>query len=788
MKHLFKHWVRYAFYAMVLLVPVTFLPWTVDVLEVNKQTMILILTSAAAIAWLGDMVVRKQFSLKKSWLFALVGLFLIAVALSSAWSLAPYTSWVGSGLQEYTSFLSLLSFGVLFIVGSHLLTDTKTQMTVWGLSLVASAIVGVAIVFAMCGIPLFPTNFIGTPNALAFYLVTMAVLGSALWLVAADKGEGDVALFGARGVVVKVSIALTAFSALAVTLALDYWTLWAAMLLGTGVMFAFALIRAQEFPSTSRFVLPMLLFVVPIVFLFLGSVVPSPFAIEVTPDHDATWALAKQTMADTSWFFGSGPGTFVFDYAKFHPADVNATTFWDVRFDRGSSHVLTMLATLGVVGTGLFLFIVLSLAVTGLQTLIKERVHTEWKMTFVAFSGWIILAFALFAYTSNMTLAFLFWLLSAVLVSQTSQKMQTWEFSRNPRVALLTSFFFVLVNVGLLTALFVGVGRYASEMIFAQAVSSHRQGADIEIVVKRLEQATSFNSRSDIYARNLAHARLLLVAKQIQNADINPADLGGLVESTILEAQRAVQLSQNNVVNYSLLGDILKELSPIAQNADMLAIQSYNAAIGLAPNNPKYQLARGQALLVRADQLSVLAESEDTETADAAETARTEALTAAVAAFQAAIDLKPDYAAAHYQLSLTYVRQGNLSDAIERMAAVAVAAPNDVGVAFQLGLLYLQQGRNDLAQVQFERAVAIAPNYSNAHWYLASVYEAEDDLEAAIAQMEIVAKLNPENVAVQARLDRMKAGPEPEEVIPEPIEEGENDPTQLGESEGTLGE
>ena len=779
MQTLYQSIARYAFYGMVLLVPIIFLPWTVDALEINKQTVVLLLSAIAAIAWLGDMVLAKQFSFKKSWVFLLVGLFLVAAAISSALSIAPYTSWVGSGVQEYTSFLSLLAFGVVFVVGSHFLAETKTQLTVWALSLIASAIVSVSIVFAMLGLPIVQTNFIGTPNALALYLVTMAVLGGGLWLVASNKPSVSDHVTGAAGMVVKISTILTMIGAIAVSLALDYWIFWVAMILGTGVVFVFALIRAEEFLSTSRFVLPMLLFVVSIVFLFLPSVIVNPFAIEVGPNHAATYRIAKASLNDTSLLFGSGPGTFVMDYAKFHRTDVNATQFWDVTFDRGSSHLLTMLATFGVVGTMFFFVFLVALAVQALKMLITERVHAEWKMTFVAFSGWLVLAFGLFTYTSNFTLSFLFWLLSAVLMSQTGNKIRSWEFSKNPRFALLTAFLFVVVNVALLTIMFVSISRYASELAFASAVKHNESSTDLATTVERIEAATRLNARSDIFARNLAQARLLLLAQRIQDSATNPADLGSLAEATIQEAERAVRLSPNHVINYALLGDIMTELAPIAQNADVLAIQAYREAIELAPNNPKYQSALGQTLLVRADQLSVLAGGEDEDIARSATEARDEALRLAVEAFQAAIELKPDYAIAHYHLSLAYVRQGNLSDAIERMANVAISAPNDVGVAFQLGLLYLQQGRNDLAQAQLERAVAIAPNYSNAYWYLAAVYEAEGEIDAAIDAIENVVTLNPDNEAVEARLERLKLGPEPVEDIPEPLGEGETDPVQL---------
>ena len=215
---------RWAIYLMAGLVPLMYLPWTVDRLEVNKQTFVLILVSVSVIAWLGLMVARKQFIFRKSWLFLLAGAFLVAALLSSTFSIAPFTSWVGQSLQEYTSFLSILAFVLLFIVGGHVLSETRTQRVIWSVSLIASAIISIAVLLALLGVPL-PINFIGTPNALGLYLAAMAVLGSGLYLVSANIKKHDILPGGFYGVLVRAAIFITALAALVVLIAIDYWSL-----------------------------------------------------------------------------------------------------------------------------------------------------------------------------------------------------------------------------------------------------------------------------------------------------------------------------------------------------------------------------------------------------------------------------------------------------------------------------------------------------------------------------------------------------------------------------------
>ena len=92
------------------------------------------------------------------------------------------------------------------------------------------------------------------------------------------------------------------------------------------------------------------------------------------------------------------------------------------------------------------------------------------------------------------------------------------------------------------------------------------------------------------------------------------------------------------------------------------------------------------------------------------------------------------------------------------MEALKAAAPNDIGVAMQLGLLYLRQGKNAAAKAELVRALTIAPNYANAHWYLATIYEQEDDIASAIAEVEKIQATDPDNALVTQRLERLRAG------------------------------
>ncbi len=173
-----------------------------------------------------------------------------------------------------------------------------------------------------------------------------------------------------------------------------------------------------------------------------------------------------------------------------------------------------------------------------------------------------------------------------------------------------------------------------------------------------------------------------------------------------------------------------------------------------------------------ADIFSSGLQSSDEKVKADAETKIKENLTKAEEQLSKAIEVKADYAPAHFELALVYSRQGKIKEAISKLEAIKVDLPNDIGVAFQLGLLYAQNKELDKAVTELLRAVELAPNFANARWYLAAIYEEQGKKDLALAQLEEILKTNPENETVKQKIDALKNPPAREsEPLPTPIPE-----------------
>lgn len=765
---------RGALLVLAVILPLAYFPWTYEPLEINKQTVAILLIVLAALAWLGASIAERRVLIRGEWLLGVLLLFVVVPFLSAGTFDQPYMSFIGASGQEYTSVLTIaLLVGLVFLAPAAW-SDARSQVQLWSGMLFVGGLIALLLVFTAFGIAL--PSFIGSANSTALYLLGMTLLGSTLWLTSRG-GEGDVLPEGVWGIAVRSAIIITSVVTLWMLLSIDVTGLWVVALIGTCAMFAFALVRAHEFPHLGRFLLPMMIMVASLIFIFAPSLLKNAFVPEVTLTQRGAWSIAGQTLASHSLFFGSGPGTYAFDYAAYHSADVNASDFWDVTFDRANSHIMTVIPTYGVVGTMLYLIFLLGIAGASIGLLARARSHEEWKLIVAPFVAWLAMTVAQFVTPMNMTLQFMYWLLSAVLLVHLARNVRQYDFAKSPRAGIVSSLIFMLLFAGLAMTLFVTAIRYRAEIAFAEAVALDKASDDLDSIILLLDRAASSNSWNDVYYRNLGHALLLRTGEFISEENVDPGLIQQFIAASLNAGKMATDLSSSNAVNWELRGSLYREVAPLIAGADVAAIDAWQRAVTLAPNNPKEYVGLARAYMARADRAAVAMQGEDEDLAATATTERADALTAAVDALLTAQTLKADYTPAQYYLAQVYERQEKLADAVKSMETLKASAPLDIGVAMQLGLLYMRQGKHDAAKAELERAIEIAPNYANAHWYLASIYEQEGDIAAAIAEVEKIMVSDPDNALVTQRLERLSAGLSSSH-LPVPVEEGDGSVTE----------
>ncbi len=773
---------RVLVYVLFALTPVFFLPFTSDVLELNKQTLLVLLTLSASLAWLGSMHASRTVSFRRGVLNVFPFLLLGSAAAAAVFSKAPYLSWIGGANQQYTSVLSVLCYVALFYLAANLFDQPTRHGAAYAVLLSSALLAGVVGFLSLCGVNLpfigvAAFNPVGTVNSLGILLTVATVLANAWWVA---HRSGSSVFQGKTAVLNRVlTIAVSALT-LVFLAVVDYWALWAVLLVGLGTLFAFVMARANDFPDVGRLTMPFFLTAFALLFLFwLPSPVRLSVPVEVTPNVKTSLDLAVQTVR-TSPFVGTGPGTFSFTYASQRPSELNKTSFWNVRFDRPSSFLLLLPVAFGLVGLLAWLAFLIPLLVQAAGHMLRGR-GDEWVQTFIVGTAWITLLAGLALYSANLTLLTVFFGLSGLIASQVMPEPVQKRFGQSPRVGLLLSFAFILIAVGAVTVIFISGQRYVADIAFAEAVSLDREKGELNSIIRLLDRAASVNRFDDVYYRNLSQALVLKVGQELGSikdvATIKPEDrkrIQDLTAAAVNASVRATELSPQNALNWQLRGSVYRELIALrVTQAKEFATASLERAVALEPNNPMPATELGRTYLAAAQLFQQLSASDDEAVKKQAKADMDANLALAEEQFNKAITLKEDYSPAHYQLAGIYAQQGRLDEAIGKMESVVKYNQTDVGVAFQLGMLYLRRaGKDDAARAQaaLEYAVQLSPSYSNARWFLASIYEQQGKADKALEQVKKVAELNPDNDLVKSRLERLQKGTV-SKVVPAPLED-----------------
>lgn len=780
---------------LALLIPVWFLPFTLDVLELNKQTLLVVLTMVAVIAWVAKALLDRSFSVTRSWLHLVVAFFLAGYLVTSLFSLDRYISFVGNIGQMQWAFTTVAAFVLLYfvIVNRYRSTDRVYDILMW--FLLGSALAGLYGLLQLLGLHIFGSggvtdskafNTVGTVNALGVFMVVPVVIATALSVLGCTENG---CYLGPRGRVPmfwKIVVYAVMGIGLLLAFLIDFWVIWAALIFGMAVLGIIRAIHQGKACKPLTMSIPIGIVVVSFLLLIFQTPIQLNIPAEVSPSAGHTWQIAQQVLRDAP-LFGSGPGTWLYDYAEYRSIGVNLSQFWTIRFERGLTAFLTMLAMLGIVGTTLWLMLVVSGIAKSASHLIKKKDCEEWLAYLTVFSGWLTTVFIAFVYNYNVTHHFAFWILLALLGVLVTQGAYTWDQRSKKWVTGLLSVILIIFGVGAISVTWLMGQRLVADAQYSKAVTTFQKGEDIGVSIDHLNAAVSLNKLNDVYYRNLSQAYLVKVSRmmQIEPSEETINEVNAYVAKAVEVAQKATELNPANVDNWANLATVYQAIASFTRGADEFAIKNYKAALELEPNNPVFMNEIGKLYVLRSDAYRTLLSSPDEAAKKQAEENMKAELENAEEWFNEAITTKPDYAAAHFNLGLVYEREGRLDDSIRKFEEVLRVNPQDIGVAFQLAILYYRNGNKDASRTMFERIVQQEPRYANARWFLATIYEEEGKLDLAIEQVKAVKQLNPDSADVDRRLDALQAksvageeDPEEPVELPEPIEEDISSPEE----------
>lgn len=597
------------------LVPLFFLPYTSEFYEFNKQMLLILATTILVVAWFGKMWTQKELRLSRTPLDLPILLLVGAYVVATIFSLNPLVSVLGHFGRFNGGLVSILCYSMLyFVYVNNVRTVEQVKRIAWAMSAsgIILAVYGILQYFSVYLLPFdyaknrffTPT---GSPDVQSYY--AMFVLPVMMALLAMTR------LTWQRALLLLGVVATFAYIALANLLV-------ALGLAGLAVVVFFYFAREATFVRNRR-----LFSVVLVVFLalstlalpFVRNVLPSDFRDvpkEINLDWSSSWSIAATSMSDIkSAVVGTGPDTFLFDFTRFRPVGLNSTPYWNLRFDRASSELLQILATMGIIGLAAFLFLTYRVVKLGLDYMLREK-ELETHTLSVGFAAGTLALLALgivFGHFSTVT-AFAFWISLALLMRLWAEERQVivkstvisvpfggGEGRSGTRDILPVLTFVPAVVVGLLI-LFVFGNVFVAEAYFQDSLNAARSNDgkrtyDDQVKAISTDQIgpTGFQVRvdRDIYHSVFSGTNLLLANSLSSQPKPDTNTLQGLVSQAVNEAKSAKDINPYNVNNWEQMATVYRSLVNVVQGSDQFAEQSYAAAIQLDPSNPRLRDSLG---------------------------------------------------------------------------------------------------------------------------------------------------------------------------------------------------
>lgn len=809
--------IRGLIYALAFFLPLVVTPWTFERLEFSKQMLLFVLTASALIAWIMKVIISRSWRFVQTPLDLPIGVFgalYLLAALFSVDRIASFLGFYGSFSGNFFQLLFLILFYYVVINNFQTLRQLRFLFSIFFFS-VFLALLYVLLQFS--GVFVLRLSFAQAESFNTIGGLLTVSLFAAFALVLALALPSTHSWFRVPGGRVWRIGAMIA--AVVVLLTVNFVYAWAALLVGV-IVYMVAQVAFSKVLVMKNFITPLVFLILIISFLVvqfifpyinLRSILNFNLPREVRLDYTTAQPVIIGVIRDRP-ILGEGPNTFSYAFSRYRAQDFNLTPFWNVRFDKGPSEAAEYLVGSGILGFLAFEILSAGFLFYGALFLWRRRDSVGWPLAAGLYSAFAAMWFAHWFFFFNVVMSFSFWLTMAgfMAVSRLSQgdrvKVSSFSFGDAPRRAVsmisVASFAFVMIVV----FLFFASSVYAADIFFRRGLAESNDAKTYDLAQANFERAIRLNQFRPDYFLTYGEFLFLRINQELSQRSPNPVLVQKWLATSIEISRAAINLSPDNWTGWERLANLYSSARPLVAGVDKFIIDSLQTATEKDPKNPILFAELGQVYRLAAQQIdpSILGRGADTDAdglsdeqekvlgsdpanpdsngnnvLDGNETvaglnpagtgalpsgflaqylkSNPESLLKAEQAFQKAIALKADYAAAYYQLALTYEQQKKLPAAAEVLEKALARFPNDVGMKFELGVIYFNVGQTEQAARQFQEVVALDPNNVNARFSLALSHEKLGRLSLALVEYRKLLELLPGNQDIQSRISALEA-------------------------------
>lgn len=747
---------RWSMILLVTLLPVFFIPVTWITTVQAKAALVIALLLVASVTWILARYIQGNVRVPASLILGAGILVPLAYALSVAFSGVAQISLVGSGVEQDTLAFACILYAVLVLSALIFSEAPGSGATVFrGFSVGVLALVGLEIVhlvfpdLSLGGVIASQTgNAFGSWHEFGIILGLFIVFG--LFLRSTDAAQGIWRY-------ILYTVCLLSAALLVIANLFDVWAaIGVAALVALGVELWSARARSGVFvfswSANGVWVAVIALALFSMVFgTFITQVLPARLqivSVEVRPSWAGTMQIGGLALTQpASLFFGVGPNTFGQNWGLFKPASVNQTVFWNTNFSSGAGSIPTSFVTTGILGILAWILFAAALLIAAIRALVRrghDAPDTIYAAAFGLATAYLVAFYVL--YVPGPALGVLAFLTAGLLVAFLVQARIT----RPLYVALRKEgWHSIAQSVGLavfglvvILSLF-GVSRaLTSEILLNHSIVVYNDTKDVSASANLLNKAlwvNSSNARAHRAAVELGLVQLQQLMAKADPKDENArAQLQTTLQDTIQHGLDAVALNGNDYQNWIQLAGLYQQLAGVkVAGAYENARAAYQRARTQNPSSPEplFQLAQLEIFEGHSDE--------------------------ALQNLAAAVQLKPDYAAAYYVASQIYASNNDLKNALSAAALATQYAPQDPLAWYNAGAIAYASKDYANAVAALEQALTIQPDYVNAAYVLGLSYYQAGRPADSLKIFQAIETLDPNQPVVKQAIANLKAGQSP---------------------------
>ncbi len=710
---------------------------------------------------------KGSITFPKSWAMLTLAAVPLVTLVSALVGGSIQTSLIGYGIELDTFFSVLILFVLLFLV-MQVFTSAKKIFYAY----IAFAL-AMLILFVFHGVrflagpeflsfdlfPLITSNTFGKWNDLAI-LSGLVVILSALMLETTRVAK--------RMKLVAYGVFALALVHLAIV---NFFLVW--VVLGVLALISFVYLFSFGKGEETKRKIPTLSIIVlalSVLFIISGQQISNTIAslldisvIDVRPLWSSTFEIAQQTFSGVvTTLFGSGPNTFVYQWAQFKPDIVNQTLLWNTDFNYGISYLATTLVTVGVVGALAWIAFLVFFVYQGFMSLFSRKESQNSFLAYLTLSSFVASLFlwtVLLFYVPGIVVIILTFFFTGLFLSTLSVSgilpQKEISFIKSPKVGFAITLSLVFILIAGISLGYLSFQKTLSSVYYQQGLLALNRDGDVVTAGQKISQAVSL-AEHDVYYRTLVDLNLFQLNQILSTEDLSTNASVSRAQQTlglaVGNAQAAINSNPLNYQNHATLAGVYAAVAPLnVEGALQGARSAYQNAIERAPKNPALPLALARLEANQGD------------------------MNAAREWINRSLGIKNNYTEAIFTLAQIEVSEGNIEEAIASVEITTLIEPNNATLYFQLGLLYYNDDQFGNAATSFENAITLVPEYANAKYFLGLTYYELNRRSDAINQFLALEETNPGNEEIEFILGNLQAGLPPfDEVQPPFDDEPEN--------------